>query len=205
MTESHTTNILPEEWRPVPGYEGVYDVSDHGRVRSRDREVIYSSGVVRTHRGKILKPKISSNGYRQVGLWKDRKVRWHGVHRLVSSAFIGDCPTGFHVCHEDGDRANNHAANLRIASPKENNADKVKHGTSPRDLVRLGIHHEAVKTHCPRGHVLSSPNLVLCALRRGKRSCLACSRARNYVRKHPGLEENFKEVADSYFWEILKD
>lgn len=188
-----------EIWKPVIGYEGLYEVSDYGRVRSIDREVIYSNGSRRIHRGRLLKQKVAKNGYLQVGIWKDRKIRWVGVHRIVAETFIGPAPSGIHVCHFDGNRPRNILENLRYATPRENNADKIRHGTSPRHLVEKGIHHESSKDSCPRGHKLEYPNLVASSLKKGKRNCLSCSRAHSYTYRKPHLKRELKALADNYY------
>lgn len=106
-----------EVWRPVPGYEGIYEVSDAGSVRS------FCHGY-----GRMLKPIHDQDGYSRVGLYRNGKQRRVFIHRLVAEAFIGPPPAGLHVAHRDGSRTNNSASNLRYATAAENNADKVAHG-----------------------------------------------------------------------------
>ena len=77
-----------EVWKDVVGYEGLYEVSNLGRVRSVDRKVEYSDGRVVTKRGKILSISAGANGYENVRLYKDKKAKNHSVHRLVAGAFI---------------------------------------------------------------------------------------------------------------------
>ena len=76
-----------EKWLPIDGFEGSYEVSDRGRVRSLDR--ISAQG--RPIKGVVL-PLASNNGYRQVGLTRDRKRSVHLVHRLVLATFVGPAP-----------------------------------------------------------------------------------------------------------------
>ncbi|HEX4933485.1 MAG TPA: NUMOD4 motif-containing HNH endonuclease [Gemmatimonadaceae bacterium] len=114
----------PEVWAPVKGWSG-YEVSDHGRVRSWK--------VSRREPGaslpRILVPYSLPSGYLCVKL-KDRSSRANAyVHHLVAAAFIGPRPDGHEVAHNDGSAANNLARNLRYATPKENTADQVAHGT----------------------------------------------------------------------------
>ena len=96
----------PEEWRPVVGYEGWYDVSSLGNVR---REAPGSSN---THVGYILKGVVASNGYPQVGLCRNGHIQERDIHVLVAEAFIGPRPIGCHVNHKDRCRSNNRVSNL---------------------------------------------------------------------------------------------
>lgn len=98
-----------EIWKPVPGYEGLYEVSNIGRVRSLKRN---------TTPGRILSQKISR--YDSVSLFKDGKQNYCSVHRLVWSAFNGPIPDGAQVNHIDENPHNNVLSNLNLMSPKEN-------------------------------------------------------------------------------------
>jgi hypothetical protein len=107
----------------VVGYEGIYEVSDCGRLRSYKRSTVY-----------ILEPYSSRQGYLFVSLSNSDKQRkrW-AVHRLVLLAFVGEPPIGQgHGAHRDGDRKNNRIGNLSWLSAKENMADRYIHGTDPR-------------------------------------------------------------------------
>lgn len=108
-----------EEWRPVPDYEGLYEVSNHGRVLSLPRE---------TTRGGVM-GLISNSSYFLVVLCKDGKKSRFYIHRLVLFAFAGPCPPGFECRHLDGDPSNNSFSNLRWGTKKENSADRIIHGT----------------------------------------------------------------------------
>lgn len=153
-----------EKWLPIPGYEGIYEVSDLGRVRSLDR--INAKNAFQ--KGKPKKPTVGSHGYLLVYLYKFGKGTTRSVHSLVLETFKGPAPKGYQGCHWNGDRADARLENLRWATPSENEYDKQRHGTD----------HEVNKTHCPRGHPLKEPNLVPSKLRGGSRECLSCSRSR---------------------------
>ena len=184
-----------EQWKPVNGYEGIYEVSSHGRVRSLDRTVTYSDGRVRRFKGKVLRATLNPDGYPFVNLCTQGKKEKRYVHSLVTESFIGARPEGMEVCHNDGNPANNHLDNLRYDTHSDNMLDSVRHGTNP----------STAKTHCPRGHELSAENNPPSSAKLGKRKCLACDRARGYVHYRPELKPQFKALADSYYQAILEE
>ena len=128
-----------ETWKAVPGFEGLYEVSDLGRVRSLDRTIERATGPA-TYRGRVLRQSVREvGGYASVGLSDHGVQSTHLVHELVAAAFLGPRPLGMHVCHNDGAAANNVAANLRYDTPVGNHADKLRHGT----LKHSEAHHNA--------------------------------------------------------------
>lgn len=131
---------MAERWLPVVRYEGVYEVSDLGRVRS------YARGAPR-----ILKQWAYPTGHRYVGLQGDGRRRNRTVHSLLMEAFVGPRPPGHEVRHRDGDPANNTwPANIEYAPKGINHQDRKWHkGTAlykltPDDVVVIrlytGIH-----------------------------------------------------------------
>jgi hypothetical protein len=117
-----------EEWRPIYGFTGYYEVSSWGRVRSVDRIVAGSCyGVISHRKGVVLAGGGNNAGYRQVGLFKKNKGKLILVHRLVLKAFYGKCPKGKESRHLDGDSANNRVDNLVWGTRAENIADRWKH------------------------------------------------------------------------------
>lgn len=131
---------MTETWKDIPGYEGRYQVSDLGRVRSVDRRVrlvVHGIETTRLARGKVLRPAAAPLGHLQVVLGKGRT---QSVHVLVALAFIGPRPAGMDVAHRDGNPANNAPDNLRYATRSENNRDKVWHGRTrltPQQVERV--------------------------------------------------------------------
>ena len=114
------------EWRWVKGYEGHYQVSDDGSVRSVDRYTTGKDGRTILYKGRELKSSLGKNGYFIVSLWKNGKQRMAYVHRLVAEAFI-DNPSGKKtVNHIDGARTNNSVANLEWATHGENNLHEYR-------------------------------------------------------------------------------
>lgn len=118
-----------EMWKLIPGYEGYYEASNWGNIRSLDRVIKCRNNYDRNHQGKILKQVVSSSGYQMVALSKLGRVERYNVSRLLLLAFVGSCPKGMEGCHNDGGKLNNRLTNLRWDTRKNNNADKVKHGT----------------------------------------------------------------------------
>lgn len=120
--------MATEVWRDVPGYEGHYQVSDFGRVKSLARTVVAhraSGDVVNRYPQRILKPffgaEIRGGHYRRVNLQRDGRSRSVGVHVLVALAFLQlDPSTRSHVNHSDGDPANNRRTNLEVMTPRGN-------------------------------------------------------------------------------------
>lgn len=112
-----------EEWKPVPGYEGHYEVSSEGRVRSLRRE-LYSDrwAGYRTIGERIMKPTPGGTiGYLSVDLRLNRQRKTHTVHTLVAAAFLGPRPEGMDVMHADDDPQNNRLENLSYGTRSENN------------------------------------------------------------------------------------
>lgn len=101
-----------EIWKAVNGYEGWYEVSNFGNVRSVDRVIINSDGVKRLWKGKILKPIKDRYGYLVLNLYKNSKIKKITVHRLVAQAFILNSDNMPEVNHKDEDKTNNHVGNL---------------------------------------------------------------------------------------------
>lgn len=179
LTQSIEPRSDQERWLPIAGYEGRYEVSDLGRVRSLDR--------VRSHgkrwRGRVLKPVPMPRGYLLVNLWFDNSQRMRLIHRLVLTAFDGPAPDGTEGRHLDGDPTNNTIDNLVWGTHSENQLDQVLHGT----------HVNASKDACPSGHAYTEANTYVYP---GKphRGCRECRRehARAWKAANP---ERSRELA----------
>lgn len=152
---------MEELWRPVLGYEGIYEVSSFGRVN----RVLKSRGTS----GGILKPvKNSRNGYWQICLRRDNVPRQRKIHRLVLEAFVGPCPEGMEGCHIDDDPDNNHISNLKWDTHRNNCMERETNG-KPKKSYDLSL-------ACSKGHTFSSnPKLD----RNGHRVCETCYKSRN--------------------------
>jgi hypothetical protein len=184
-----------ERWHPIPDFEDSYSVSDRGRVRSEPRTVYTIDGRTYRYTRRVLRLSTTQEGRHMVTLCRDGQNYNRFVHRLVAAAFIGPCPPGLEVCHNDGDCSNDTPGNLRYDTTSENVLDSVRHGTHPQTR----------RTHCPRNHQLIAPNLVPSVLRKGGRSCLACHNARGnvHVAKRAGRPYDFVAFADAQYARIM--
>lgn len=104
-----------EIWKDIKNFEGYYQISNYGKVRSLDR-----FDGVRNRKGQNIKPALKNNGYLQVGLRKHRKRKYVSVHRLVAEHFINNPENKSQVNHIDGNKQNNCVSNLEWSTPGEN-------------------------------------------------------------------------------------
>ena len=167
-----TETTPSERWLPIPGYEGFYEASDLGRIRTLPRS--FRKSAVR-----VLKPAVMPAGHLQVALSVNGQQKSFCVHRLVAITFLGAPPPGHEVCHDDGNPANNVLSNLRWGTRGDNIRDSVRHGTNAW----------ASRTHCPQGHAYDEENTGF--TRRGdktQRYCRACKHEiqRRYHRRRRG-------------------
>jgi len=109
-----------EEWAAIEGFEGLYEISDLGRVRSIDRIQINSKGIQRRDKGRILTLVDRGNDYLFVSLSKNNKKHNFSVHTGVAQAFIPNPENRPQVNHKDGDKRNNVKTNLEWATAQEN-------------------------------------------------------------------------------------
>jgi hypothetical protein len=132
--------MTAERWADIPGWVGLYQVSDLGRVRSLDRVVTHCRGHRQRVRGRMLKPWVDRDGYHRVQLCRDGETIKHRVHRLVLLAFVGESEPCQECRHLNGDPADNRLENLAWGTKLENSADRLEHGTAPQ-----GIQHGQAK------------------------------------------------------------
>jgi len=119
--------MCEELWKVVAGFEGMYEVSSHGRIRSLQQKDQKGNPIFR-----IMKWRFS-RGYPRVHFTKKGKSTQHCIHVLVLEAFVGPRPEGMLGCHNDGDRAYNHPHNLRWDTHEANMKDLQKHGSLAGD------------------------------------------------------------------------
>lgn len=117
-----------ENWKPVVGYEDLYEVSDAGRVRSCPRVIHTYGGRTYLRKGRELAQTADKDGYRKVHLSKDGSACHRTVHSLVLEAFDSPRSPGFVCRHLDGNPTNNHISNLSWGTPSENHRDCYEYG-----------------------------------------------------------------------------
>ena len=121
--------ILEKEiWKDIPNFEGCYQISNLGRIRSLPRQTNNQFGK----KEKILKLKLTRNGYYQIGLRKQSIVKWYLVHRLVYEAFNGTIPENMQVNHINEIKTDNRLSNLNLMTCKEN----INYGTGIERQVK---------------------------------------------------------------------
>jgi len=139
-----------EIWKDIPSYEGVYQVSNLGKVKSLERKVKNKDGL-RTVRERVLKPRTDVYGYDVVSLSVEQKIKNRTIHLLVASAFLNhksDGTTRNVVDHINNIKTDNRLSNLQIISHRDNCVKNKKKGTSrfvgvsyhkAKNLYRAGI------------------------------------------------------------------
>lgn len=124
---------MDENWLPVVGLEGFFEVSDLGRIRTVGRMVRFldkrGAEQFRLKAPKIVATQKINSGYIVVHMSANRVRRARTVHSVVAEAFIGPRPKGLDVCHNNGDRLDNRAGNLRYDTRSNNQLDRIVHGT----------------------------------------------------------------------------
>lgn len=167
-------NRSMENWKPIEGYEGLYSISDQGRIRSEGRVVRYKNGKLTPVPEGIKNPTLDGKGYPRVVLYKNNQQRHFTVHQLVARAFIGPQEPGTQVRHKNGDKLDFRLENLEYGTDSDNKYDAVAHG----------VHANAAKTHCKRGHEFTPENTYTFQQRTRagsvttSRVCKTCKRVR---------------------------
>ncbi len=150
---------LEPEWRPVPEWEDLFEVSSDGRVRSLVARTCWPA------KRELQQTSPSEYGHLRVALARDGVTRRVFVHRLVAAAFIGPRPEGQFVRHLNGISTDNRPENLAYGTASDNAQDSLRHGT----------HFLAARTSCAAGHAYDAKNTRYTPGRPDKRVCRTCS------------------------------
>ncbi len=132
---------MQEIFKDIPGYEGLYQVSNLGRVRSLDRTRKGAYNKAIAIKGRILKSSVSNKGYELVGLCKNSVSKKKTVHRLVMLAFIPNPNNLPIINHIDGDKLNNNISNLEWCDYKHNSKEAARIG-----LIKSEIYSKLTTT-----------------------------------------------------------
>lgn len=122
---------MQEEWRDIKDYEGLYQVSNTGKIKSLKRMVVRNNNRPLLVEEKILKPSVNKYGYLFVNLCKNGKLKNLRVHRLVAQAFISNQNNYPQVNHKDEDKTNNCVSNLEFCTAKYN----INYGTKNKRVA----------------------------------------------------------------------
>lgn len=136
---------MNEEWRDIAGYEGLYQVSSEGNVKSLERIVERSDGKQRLIKERIMKPVKNRGGYLQILLSKDGKVKHAYVHRLVSQAFIPNPSNLPEINHIDENPSNNNVENLEWCDRAYNNSYGTHHQRMAATLKKNGVYERCAE------------------------------------------------------------
>lgn len=128
---------IEEEWKDVVNYEGYYQVSNLGRIKSLDRVIVDKNGVEMQIPSIIKKLQKSKTGYWCIELWRHNKLKYVKVHRLIADAFIPNPENKPQVNHIDSNRLNNDISNLEWCTPSENTIHAVRLGRIKSPMVGM--------------------------------------------------------------------
>lgn len=203
-----------ERWRPVVGFEDLYQVSDLGRVQSLGR----IDSIGRRIAPRLLDGSPDLEGYLKVGLsvasepGRPGRTTTHRVHILVLTAFVGPRPPDMEGCHRDDDPGNCALVNLRWDLPEGNFEDMQRNRRGRTGQARRQGAPRATRVqgtgYCMRQHRLVIPNLTNPQGAERRRRCLACSRAHHTVydaRRFRGITLDMQIESDRKYAEIMNN
>ena len=159
-----------EYWKSVVGYEGLYEVSNWGRVKSFDTYRKGINGSIRCCKGKIIKYQKTKHGYLQVGLWKNGQCKHYYVHRLVAEAFIPNPNNLPIINHKDENKQNNIVSNLEWCTYQYNNTYgkmNINRNKQKKKILQYDLEGNFIKewesiAECNRNGFLQSKIILCC-------------------------------------------
>lgn len=143
-----------EVWKDIPRYEGLYQASNLGRIRSCARTIIRKNKIKQQFKGKILSPEDNGNGYLRLILYKNKKKNSEYVHRLVAQAYLKNYSNTLQVNHINGIKIDNRAENLEMVTTKENMQKAVEIGLF--DKCKEIQRKNAIKNNLGKYHILAN-------------------------------------------------
>lgn len=186
--------MLTAKWKPVTGYEGLYEVSDQGSVRGVDRTVTSIDGRTLNIKAKDMKPTLMAVGYLTVSLTTGGRTKRHYIHRLVLEAFSHPQEKPLTVNHKDGNKTNNRLENLEWCTQKENVRHAFKTG--------LAKNHSGAKHNQFQYFVQAERGDGFGFITAGKRQLRKCGFNPSHV--HACLEGKLKQHKSYTFARIFK-
>ena len=190
---TYTPNVkrrenMNEIWKDIKDYEGLYQISSLGRVHSLDRFVPRKTGTTQRVHGRILKLTEDKDGYLQVGLYKNNKMKKMKVHRLVAKAFIPNPDRLPEINHINEIKDDNRVNNLEWCTRKEN----INHGTRSERVAKIK----------------RKPVVSIC-LKTGKKTAFKSLREASEFGFHPSAIRKVcigeQETHKGYSWEFVKE
>lgn len=183
---------MKEQWKPISGYEGLYEVSNLGRVKSFD----HIDKIGRLHKGRVLKPAKDGGGYPFVNLFKNGVSSQKKVHQLVAEAFLGKRPNGYEVNHIDENKSNNSCDNLEYVTRHDN----LVHGTRMERIINK-LKKPIKGTNLITNEVTVYPSITDAA----KSESIGEGRAFEVKRSNIGhaINDNHGHTAYGYKWEKI--
>lgn len=174
-----------EEWRDIPGYEGLYQVSSLGNFRGLAR--MDSNGARR--QSALMLPHNHKSGYYYITLSKASRQQTFSAHRLVAACFLGERPDGTVINHRDGDKHNNCVDNLEYCTPGENQLHAYRMGLRDSNIGENNSHAKLTESDVKRIKIL---------LREGN--------SRRKIALMFGVShQNINGIANGKYWAHLQD